>query len=116
MGTDKFESTISLWDDKSKRNIGLKNLQTGIQYSFVLKRSFVIGRNRNVCDLQITTTDRYISGKHLRFINEDEVYIEDMNSKNGTRLNGKPVISRTRVVQGDILKLGRSEFEVIYIK
>lgn len=113
MGTYRSENTISLWDDHSKRGITLKNLQTGKRYSFVLKHSFVVGRKRELCDLQITTEDRYMSGKHLRFINEGEaVYVEDLHTKNGTRLNGKPITSKARIRQGDILKMGRSEFEI----
>lgn len=108
------EKTISLWDDHSKRSVTLRNIQTGRKFSFVLKSSFVVGRNKERCDMQITTEDRYMSGRHLRFINDEgEVYIEDLNSKNGTRLNGKLLLSKTRIRKGDILKMGRSEFEVI---
>lgn len=114
MDTYRSENTISLWDDNSKQSITLKNLQTGKRYSFVLKRSFVVGRKKESCDLQITTEDRYMSGKHLRFINDGaSVYVEDLNTKNGTRLNGRPISSKAKIRRGDILKMGRSEFEVI---
>lgn len=113
MDTCKSEKTISLWDDNSRKGITLRNLQTGRRYFFVLKHSFVIGRKKEYCDLQVTTDDRYMSGRHLRFTNDrDGIYVEDLHTKNGTRLNGKLLSSKTRIRQGDILKMGRSEFEV----
>lgn len=114
---DNYESekTISLWDDGSRKCVTLKNIQTGKVFTFVVKHSFVVGRVSKCCDLQITTSDRYMSGRHLRFINEDGgLCIEDLHTKNGTKQNGKPVLSKVRIRQGDILKMGRSEFLVTF--
>lgn len=113
MDTYNSENTISLWDNNNRSGITLRNIQTGKRYSFVLKHSFTVGSNKNFCDLQITTEDRYMSKKHLRFIKkEDGIYAEDLNSKNGSRINGKTISSRVRIKKGDILKIGRSEFEI----
>lgn len=113
MDTYKSEKTISLWNDNSRRGVTLRNLQTGKRYSFVLKHSFIVGRRKEHCDLQITTDDRYMSGRHLRFINtEDGIYVEDLHTKNGSRVNGTLISSRTRIRQGDILRMGRTEYEV----
>lgn len=113
MDTHKSEKTISLWEDGSRRGVTLRNLQTGRRYSFVLKHSFVIGRKKEYCDLQVTMDDRYMSGRHLRFTNEkDGICVEDLHTKNGTRINGRPVTSKTRIHSGDVLKMGKSEFEV----
>lgn len=113
MYRDQEEKTISLWDDEGRSGITLKNRKTGKRFSFVLKHTFVVGRNPQQCDLQITEEDRYISGKHLRFIRDGkEIFIEDLGTKNGTKLNGRLISSKTRISQGDILKMGRSEFEV----
>lgn len=114
MAMYESESTISLWDDDRRRGITLKNIKSGKRYTFAVKRSFVVGRIGKFCDLQITADDKYMSRKHLRFINEaDGVYIEDLHSRNGTRINGRRVESRVKIKQGDILRMGRSEFEVI---
>lgn len=114
MNTYQDGDTISLWTDNSQRSVTLKNLQTGKRFSYVLKNSFIVGRVKEFSDLQITTDDKYISGKHVRFINENgDVYIEDLHSKNGTKLNGKRISSITRIKSGDILRVGRSEFEII---
>ena len=114
MSSYNSEETISLWEDDGRKNVTLRNLQTGKRFEFVVKRSFVVGRVRGACDLQISTDDRYMSGKHLWFLNEGgRIYIEDLHSKNGTKLNDRPVIVKTRVQSGDVLQMGRSKFEVI---
>ena len=49
---------------------------------------FVIGKNKNLADytLQKDTVSRF----HLRIDNEGEIYtVTDLNSTNGTRVNGK---------------------------
>lgn len=110
----KAEDTISLWDENKRKNIILKDLQTGKSYSFLLKRSLIVGRSEVKSDLQITTCDKYISGKHLRFLNDESgVYVEDLNSTNGTRVNGRLISTKTRIKRGDILKMGRTEFSVV---
>lgn len=115
MGSYEAEETIFLWEDDDRKNVTLKNIKTGKRYTFVVRRSFVVGRDSEQCDLQITQDDRYISGRHLRFMNEGgELSIEDLHTKNGTRLNGKSIWDRTRIHRGDILKMGISEFEVIF--
>ena len=114
MGTYESESTISLWDAERRRGITLKNIKSGKRYTFTVKRSLVVGRVKPFCDLQITTDDLYMSAKHLRFINEaNGIYIEDLHSTNGTKINGRPVVSKVKIKQGDILRMGKSEFEVI---
>lgn len=114
MYREQEERTISLWEEEERIPITLKNRKTGRQFSFVLKHRFVVGRNPGQCDLGIGEEDRYISGKHLRFSREgNEIYVEDLGTKNGTRLNGRWISSRTRILPGDILRMGRSEFELI---
>lgn len=107
------EKTLPLWDDGRKKNVALRNIRTGKKYSFELEHSFVVGSNQEYCDLQITAEDRYMSRRHLRFIcDSGTVFVEDLQSKNGSRLNGRLISSRMRVRTGDTLKMGRSEFEI----
>ena len=116
IGTDSSGDTVDLWWNWGKgRRIALKNLQTGERYSFELRRQFTVGRSVVSCNLQITETDRYISGKHLCFLwDRNAVYIEDMHTKNGTRLNGNRITSKTRVHPGDIIQMGQSDYEIIF--
>lgn len=125
MDSRASDGTVYLWGggnksagngkSKDERNVVLKNLRTGRSFSFELRHHFVVGRNGEASDLRITEDDRYMSGKHVCFYNgSDGVYVEDMHTKNGTRLNGKRISSKTRLQRGDVLRMGRSEFEVIF--
>jgi len=49
----------------------------------------------------------YISSTHARLVREgDTCYVEDLKSRNGTLLNGKPV-ERSPIKVGDVIQLGR---------
>lgn len=117
MSTASYEDTqdtLCLWDNSGKKKIVMKNRSTGQNFAFELRESFVVGRNRENCDLQIAAEDQYMSGKHLRFIRRPEgVFVEDLNTRNGTRVNGKKILKATRIRRGDIIRMGRSEFEII---
>lgn len=66
----------------------------------------VIGRSTK-CDL--TISDRSLSRKHARLFKSEETWmIEDFGSRNGTRVNGIPVLEPTRVRPGDVVSLSAS--------
>jgi hypothetical protein len=69
-----------------------------------------IGRSRDA-DVQIE--DRYASGIHARvFHREARVYVEDMNSTNGTLLNDATLKGEAELMDGDILRIGDTEFRL----
>ena len=70
----------------------------------------VIGRDV-LCALRFN--DPAISRRHLRFIHRaDELFVEDLGSSNGTRLNGRALELPTRIKDGDTVGLGSREFTV----
>ena len=70
------------------------------------KEEFTIGREL-INDLIIN--DPEISRKHARLIKKDEQYfLEDLNSTNGTFLSGKKVTKPTPLKNGNTIELGRS--------
>ncbi|WP_025871308.1 FHA domain-containing protein [Methylobacillus glycogenes] len=72
------------------------------------KERLVIGR-RPSCDIRLENLA--ISGEHADVIVRDgEVYLEDNQSTNGTRVNGE-VVTRHKLVDGDIIGLGRHQLE-----
>src|SRR5437763_5086770 len=72
----------------------------------------VLGRARG-CAVRIPSAE--VSRRHCRLRLEDGlVYVEDLDSVNGTRLNGEFVYERTLVRPGDTLKLGPVAFVVEY--
>ncbi|MBN2405359.1 MAG: DUF3662 and FHA domain-containing protein [Coriobacteriia bacterium] len=63
----------------------------------------VIGR---LSDAQIQITDANVSRRHAAFIKIDDGWaIQDLDSTNGTRLNGQPV-KQARLHDGDIVEIG----------
>ncbi|MCA8975435.1 MAG: FHA domain-containing protein, partial [Planctomycetes bacterium] len=73
--------------------------------SIPLHDDFIVGRGSG-CDLVID--DSKASRRHARFVVEGGVVeIEDLNSSNGTLLNGKPV-ARRLVRPGDQLQIGKT--------
>jgi pSer/pThr/pTyr-binding forkhead associated (FHA) protein len=64
----------------------------------------VIGRDLS-CALRFN--DPAVSRRHLRFIRrQDEVFLEDLGSANGTLLNGRSVAAALRITDGDEIRVG----------
>lgn len=67
-----------------------------------------IGRSKE-SDVQID--DRYASGFHARvFSREGRFFVEDMNSTNGTLLNGAELAGEAELIDGDAIQIGDTEF------
>jgi FHA domain/PilZ domain len=72
----------------------------------------VVGRDVG-CKLRFN--DPAVSRRHLRFIRRaDEVFVEDLKSSNGTRLNGRRVNTPTRLDDGDAIMVGGRTLFVRY--
>ncbi len=67
-----------------------------------------IGRSRE-SDVQIS--DRYASSLHARvFSREGRFFVEDMNSTNGTLLNGATLKGEAELIDGDTVQIGDTVF------
>ncbi|MBS1846405.1 MAG: FHA domain-containing protein [Actinobacteria bacterium] len=67
-----------------------------------------IGRSKDA-DVQID--DRYASSIHARlFTREGRHWVEDMNSTNGTTLNGAALNGEAELVDGDTIQIGDTVF------
>jgi hypothetical protein len=67
------------------------------------KDSLTIGRGGD-CD--IVLAERPVSREHLRIWRDEQGYwVEDLESKNGTFLNGEPINSPTLISEGDELQI-----------
>ncbi|HEV8628689.1 MAG TPA: SpoIIE family protein phosphatase, partial [Thermoanaerobaculia bacterium] len=72
--------------------------------------SVVIGRS-STSDLPLP--DRFLSRHHARLFRAGERYlVEDLGSRNGTLLNGEPVLTPTPVGPGDVIKISGSLLSV----
>ena len=69
-----------------------------------------IGRSKEA-DVQIS--DRYASSIHARlFERAGRYYVEDMNSTNGTLLNGATLKGEAELIDGDTVQIGDTEFRL----
>lgn len=75
------------------------------------KSAITIGRKKSA-DFVISD-DNQVSGIHCRLVMEQEqMYIEDLDSTNGTFLNGLPVTAKQQVKQEDTLHIGAYEYRI----
>ncbi|NLV76801.1 MAG: FHA domain-containing protein [Tissierellia bacterium] len=62
-------------------------------------------------DNQIILKDPYISKKHLKIVeDEGKFYLEDLNSSNGTYVNGERIMDVVELKNGDRIRVGQVEF------
>lgn len=68
--------------------------------------SLVIGRS---AEAELEIPDRFLSRLHARlFLDKDSWWVEDLDSRNGTRINGRPIKKPSTFKPGDELRLSAS--------
>jgi pSer/pThr/pTyr-binding forkhead associated (FHA) protein len=86
-------------------------LDAGSGEIFVRQFPFVIGRHSEA-DHSLPMS--FISRRHCQFIqSEDQVLIQDLESHNGTFVNGRRITLPTPLRDGDEVSLGALSFRVI---
>ena len=81
-------------------------------YRWSISKEISIGRT-GACDIVIS--NQQVSRKHARvFISSQGPAIEDLNSKNGTFHNGKPVTELTLLEDGDVIQIALAQ-EFIFL-
>ena len=87
----------------------LINLETSEK--FEIKQSPVsIGRAPNN---DIVLSDGFTSGYHARlFWEEGAWWLEDLQSSNGTSLNGEIIIDPVKLTPGNTIKVGHTNFRI----
>jgi len=73
------------------------------------KENVTVGRKPSN---DIVLDDPTVSGLHAAFLHMQHTYVEDMNSTNGIKLNGK-TINKRQLNHGDIIQIGQHEFKFI---
>ncbi len=81
---------------------------------FSLEKSLIIGRSSNHCGLYFPE-DPEISRQHCELFLEDEgkLFIRDLDSSNGTFVNGVPIRSDYPLELKDIISIGRIEIRIV---
>ncbi len=81
------------------------DLQRGVTY---------IGRSE---ECEVTIEDPLVSRRHARIVFQaDDVTLEDLGSRNGVRVNGKPVKGSQKLVDGDRVRIGTQDFVLCLVQ
>jgi adenylate cyclase len=77
----------------------------------LLKKSLLVGR-RESCDIVLRFAN--VSAHHCQLTCQDGYwYVKDLNSKNGTKVNGLRVANK-RLAPGDELAIAKHKYEMVY--
>ncbi len=86
------------------------SLPAGYYYSLVGKKFWILGSGS---DCTIILSDSHISSQHalLQATANREIYCSDLQSVNGSFVNGHPITQPTLLRHGDLLRVGAFEME-----
>ena len=100
-----------------KKSYGIEVIGTypesGISQGSVIpvKTEVTIGRKE---DNSIVLNDRHVSANHGKLLIKNEVlFIEDLNSTNGTYLNGNKLKGRAKLSNQDEIRIGSGVFKIL---
>jgi len=82
------------------------------QHDFELAEGeFVVGRG---ADCQLALDDALVSRRHAIFLAQgEELSVEDLGSRNGVRVNGERITGRTRLADGDRVRIGSQDMTIL---
>ena len=108
------DDTHRIWTGEARGyTLYLTDLKNpGQTFQIPLENPIIIGRNTNEADLVIDY-DRSVSGRHCQICERDgKFYVKDLQSSNGSLLNGIRLSDEMEIYSGSILTLGRLEIKV----
>lgn len=112
-------------DGKRRRTPNqVKKKTIGIEVVFVsipgdLKKGAVIPVRNDITigrkeDNSVVLNDQHVSGNHaILSIRNEALVLEDLNSTNGTLVNGKKISGRVRLNINDEIRIGTTKFKVL---
>ncbi len=99
---------------KTDDNAYLKLINRLDSLPFKMKDHYSIGKSITLGrqgDNDIILKDPFVSKHHFQIVeDEDEFFLEDLNSANGSYLNGEKVQDAIKLKNGDKLTIGNIEF------
>lgn len=76
-----------------------------------IRSDLSIGRKDNN---SIILSDQHVSGNHAKIIvRNNGLFLEDLNSTNGTYLNGKKISNRIKLSNKDEIQIGTAVFKIL---
>jgi hypothetical protein len=96
-------------DESHYRLLVVSGPLTGAEFD--VEREMLIGRSED-CAISIPK-DTFASGRHARLVaNGGDLWLEDLHSTNGTKVNGRSIDAPRRLEVGDSVEIGKSTFMV----
>lgn len=108
------DSTRMIWGGAAKQyTLNLTDMKNpGRTFQIPLKDTVIVGRRPGEANLLIDY-DKSVSGKHCAIsVKNGKFYVKDLQSSNGTMLNGTRILAEMEIHPGAILTLGRLEMKV----
>lgn len=103
--------------NSSNKSYGVEVLEvtddTNIKKGSVIpiRNAVTLGRKD---DNSVILADPHVSGNHARLIIKNNIlFLEDLNSTNGTYVNGKRIQGRVKLFGKDEIKIGSTSFRVL---
>lgn len=86
---------------------------SGAEFALQRGATYIVGKDPHLCD--IVFQDLSVSRQHARLIVDDDnqVFIEDLSSRNGVLINGELASLRQQLSPQDLVALGTTSFLVI---
>lgn len=80
------------------------------QHTLYLEKEIIVGR---LPECQLVIHDENVSGKHLKLSQEtDGIYIADLNSTNGTTINGESLKGARPLRSEDVIIIGKTTLKI----
>lgn len=86
---------------------------SGAEFQLKLNTSYTLGKDPSSCDLVFS--DMSVSRQHakLEVSESGDLFVQDMNSKNGVLVNGLKISEKTKLATQDVVALGTTSFVTI---
>lgn len=87
------------------------SLRSGHRQFIIVGDVFVVGRGT---DADLVLDDESVSRRHAAFrLDKGVAYVCDLRSRNGTRVNGRPIAGTVKLDEGDEISIGACAFELV---
>src|SRR6266545_2362702 len=74
--------------------------------------AIVVGRGAE--DVTFRLADRNVSRRHARFLRQNgNIFVEDLGSLTGTRVNGERIAGRRKLRAGDLVQIGDYDLAIL---
>lgn len=108
-------ATFLMWNTETSYDIILTDIHSPVKsFQAPLRSNVIIGRKKDMCGIALDY-DKSVSSRHCEIkVRDGKFYINDLQSSNGTYVNGCKVLTEIEIFSGNIIKMGRLElrFEV----